>query len=118
MRYLKFQWSENVNEIEVAKTLQFQQQLTISQEECRQRLGRLAPFVHNNVMCTLTPRGQGNCKGDSGGPLVSDQNVCVGLVSWGIPCATRNPDAYTRVFHHLQFIYGVTRIPKRHTSTM
>jgi len=41
-----------------------------------------------------------SCSGDSGGPLVYNDGTSeklVGIVSWGMNCATRHPGVYTRV---------------------
>jgi len=105
----------NVNNNNVPPFLQFKEARTISLGECRQRLApvRLEPLVHANKLCTLTADGLGTCRGDSGGPLVDDNGICVGIVSWGIPCGTRHPDVYTHVFSHLDFIVGTTGVRPR-----
>ncbi|EFN88482.1 Chymotrypsin-1 [Harpegnathos saltator] len=52
--------------------------------------------VQKTHICTLTKEGEGVCHGDSGGPLVTN-DVQVGIVSFGRPCALGYPDVYTRV---------------------
>ena len=42
-------------------------------------------------------------QGDSGGPLVVD-DVQVGVVSFGKPCARGVPDVYTRVYNYVDWI--------------
>lgn len=42
-------------------------------------------------------------QGDSGGPLVAD-NVQIGVVSWGTPCARGQPDVFTRVYNYIDWI--------------
>lgn len=60
-------------------------------------------FVHDNVICTLNPAGQGMCNGDSGGSLVAG-NFVIGVPSWVIPCGQGFPDAYARVSSHNAWI--------------
>ena len=54
--------------------------------------------ITNNMMCAAEP-GKDTCQGDSGGPLYdSDNNVLVGVVSWGEGCADEEyPGVYARV---------------------
>ena len=53
-------------------------------------------FIVESMICASGP--EGDCYGDSGGPLLDIQNnVVVGLVSWG-PCAKPEvPGLYSRV---------------------
>ncbi|XP_051169793.1 chymotrypsin-2-like isoform X2 [Leptopilina boulardi] len=71
----------------------------ISTEECKLQINN----VKNSHICTLNKEGQGACFGDSGGPLVID-NVQVGVVSFGKPCARGVPDVYTNVYNYIDWI--------------
>jgi trypsin len=45
------------------------------------------------------------CKGDSGGPVIDvATRKIIGLVSWGISCASVYPGAYTKIITYLDFI--------------
>lgn len=47
---------------------------------------------------------KGSCSGDSGGPLIFN-GTAVGITSFGFrPCGGSLPDAFERVFPHLDFI--------------
>ncbi|KAG7209472.1 hypothetical protein KM043_015559 [Ampulex compressa] len=59
--------------------------------------------VKSTNICTLTRVGEGVCSGDSGGPLVSN-DIQIGIVSFGRPCAIGHPDVYTRVSSYKQWI--------------
>jgi len=54
----------------------------------------------NMLCCDSSEKGRDACSGDSGGPLVrknkNGQDVAVGVVSWGIGCATY-PGVYGRI---------------------
>lgn len=41
-----------------------------------------------------------------GGPLAQG-NTVVGVISWGIPCATGSPDVYARIASHRPWITGI-----------
>ena len=66
-----------------------------------------AQFVFETSLCAAANSNQGTCMGDSGGPLISGGNV-IGLVSWGIACATGFPDTYARVSSFRSWIVGHT----------
>ncbi|XP_055306137.1 chymotrypsin-1-like [Sitodiplosis mosellana] len=71
----------------------------ISLEECQSTWSG----IDASVLCTSSPNGQGMCKGDSGSPLVNE-NILVGLVSFGEPCAKGRPDAFANVAHFRNWI--------------
>ncbi|XP_043283176.1 transmembrane protease serine 9-like [Venturia canescens] len=72
----------------------------ISQKECN----RYHDVVTSTHVCTLTKVGEGACHGDSGGPLTAD-DVQVGIVSFGRPCAKGFPDVFTRVFSFMDWVH-------------
>lgn len=57
--------------------------------------------VTGSMICASSSDGQDSCQGDSGGPLLqkgdsSEQDILVGLVSWGEGCAQEGkPGVYT-----------------------
>ncbi|XP_017464128.1 PREDICTED: chymotrypsin-1-like [Rhagoletis zephyria] len=58
-------------------------------------------FLGNGHICTSTKSGKGACSYDSGGPLVDANQVQVGVVNGGEPCALGYPDTFASVsyFH-------------------
>ncbi|CRK91499.1 CLUMA_CG005165, isoform A [Clunio marinus] len=77
--------------------LQWLRTTTLTNSDCRERLGESAGFVFDHKICTLTRAGEGICQGDSGGPLVVDNKV-IGIVSWNTPCARGLPDGFDRTY--------------------
>ncbi|XP_033229691.1 chymotrypsin-1-like [Belonocnema kinseyi] len=71
----------------------------ISTPKCKKKIKK----VKDTHICTLNNKGEGACFGDSGGPLVVDE-VQVGVVSFGKPCARGVPDVYTRVYNYIDWI--------------
>ncbi|XP_063905606.1 venom serine protease 34-like [Zophobas morio] len=68
--------------------------------------------IHPTQMCTYAP-GKDSCVSDSGGPLLwrnarSGRFRLVGLVSFGLACATIAPAVNTRVTSFLAWIVSVT----------
>lgn len=60
-------------------------------------------YIYNDMICA-TDEGKDGCFGDSGGPLLFEggpthnDDVVVGITSWGIGCA-RMPGVYSRTAH-------------------
>jgi len=61
--------------------------------------------IFENMMCAADTN-QDSCQGDSGGPLYdSDNDVLVGVVSWGRGCAQANfPGVYSRISNQISWI--------------
>jgi len=61
--------------------------------------------ITDDMMCAADTN-QDSCQGDSGGPLYdSDNNVLVGVVSWGIGCARPEyPGVYSRISNQISWI--------------
>jgi len=64
-----------------------------------------------SMLCAIGINANGqivdSCKGDSGGPLVAGEGLdtrLVGLVSWGLNCATRHPGVYTKLSAMTDFL--------------
>merc|ERR1719291_735002 len=80
--------------------------VVISNRDCRNsegdtRKGKFKKYegrITDNMLCAHDfKNGEDSCQGDSGGPLVQD-DVLVGVVSWGLGCATSSfPGVYARV---------------------
>ncbi|RLU27477.1 hypothetical protein DMN91_001281 [Ooceraea biroi] len=75
-------------------------QSLVSTQTCENRHGMRLTDSH---LCALNRRGIGACSGDSGGPLVCNGKQ-YGITSWVAYCALGEPDVYTNVYHHLNFI--------------
>lgn len=75
-------------------------------DECLQQVKNTA-WLGAGHICTDSSSGQGSCHGDSGGPLVDKNNVLVGIVNWGEPCAVGRPDVYASVAYYHDWIRGI-----------
>jgi len=61
--------------------------------------------IGDDQICAADP-GQDSCQGDSGGPLYDkDNGVVVGVVSWGLGCASPgSAGVYTNISHFTEWI--------------
>ncbi|XP_068978139.1 phenoloxidase-activating factor 2-like isoform X1 [Bombus flavifrons] len=73
------------------------------------RLGRSFMLNKNSFICAGGEQGKDACTGDGGSPLVcqfgNNQWQVVGIVAWGIGCATSNiPGVYVNVYNYIPWI--------------
>jgi trypsin len=67
-------------------------------------------WVSDDMVCAGNQGGNDRdaCQGDSGGPLVVRNSAgrfeIVGIVSWGLGCATVTPGVYSEVFYEMDWI--------------
>ncbi|KAL7466093.1 hypothetical protein ACHAXS_006390, partial [Conticribra weissflogii] len=88
----------------------------IANEECEASEGTIGGWEDSyegqitEAMLCARDEGQDSCQGDSGGPLIVDggsagADVQVGVVSWGIGCASESfPGVYARISHVYDWI--------------
>ena len=89
------------DESELPDTLMKVDVAATSYEICQESWFSGSVTISNNIMLCTTVEGggKGPCQGDSGGPLIDQNNVQVGIVSFGsLTCADEDfPSVYTRV---------------------
>nr|AAY43396.1 trypsin protease GIP-like [Phytophthora infestans] len=79
-------------------------------EQC----GQLYP-VDDTMVCAGGVKGKDSCDGDTGGPLIKgrgpgdEDDIVVGLVSWGSECGVGYPGVYSRVSKALEWINSITK---------
>jgi len=83
---------------QLSNTLKEVELKAVSNQDCRAAKGFVGGYyssyagaITSNMLCAQAPGGD-SCQGDSGGPLVlkssdANQDVQVGVVSWGMGCA-------------------------------
>eukprot|EP00090_Calanus_glacialis_P022801 TRINITY_DN35120_c0_g1_i1.p1 TRINITY_DN35120_c0_g1~~TRINITY_DN35120_c0_g1_i1.p1 ORF type:complete len:289 (+),score=61.25 TRINITY_DN35120_c0_g1_i1:30-869(+) len=83
---------------------------TMTNEECQELHDKYSPnaVIDSNMICAGDP-GKDSCQGDSGGPMItlSEDGAYfsqIGVVSWGIGCASKTPGVYSRVTKQLYWI--------------
>eukprot|EP00542_Grammatophora_oceanica_P011433 CAMPEP_0194036000 /NCGR_PEP_ID=MMETSP0009_2-20130614/8402_1 /TAXON_ID=210454 /ORGANISM="Grammatophora oceanica, Strain CCMP 410" /LENGTH=402 /DNA_ID=CAMNT_0038677585 /DNA_START=340 /DNA_END=1545 /DNA_ORIENTATION=+ len=98
-----------VNTVTQAKATKLQkvQVPFISQSDCNAKYQKHGYSVYDNMICAgYDQGGKDSCQGDSGGPLV-DGNKLVGIVSWGLGCASAGkPGVYANVAKFNGWIKG------------
>jgi len=103
--YLKYQGSQ-------ASELRDVQVKIHSGAECSEMYKGVTTVFNSTVMLCAGGGDKDACQGDSGGPLVARDErgafELVGVVSWGIGCATPNvPGAYAKISYYHKFIDAV-----------
>ena len=80
----------------------------VPQTKCSTLFDELSRDITSNMMCAGNT-GKDACQGDSGGALWDhENNVVVGLTSWGYKCAHETyPGVYSRIGTQMDFISGV-----------
>ena len=68
-------------------------------------------YLTSDMMCAGAV-GKDSCYGDSGGPLIlkgdtPDEDVQIGVVSWGISCAGNYPGVYSRLSESFDWIQAI-----------
>uniref|UniRef100_A0A7G3AZU5 trypsin n=1 Tax=Lutzomyia longipalpis TaxID=7200 RepID=A0A7G3AZU5_LUTLO len=104
-------WGETRNPTESKEHLRAVSVPKMEQLEC------IASYLFSNIItdrmfCAGYRQGQKDaCKADSGGPVLNDNNVQVGVVSWGLDCAqARYPGVYGRISSVRQWIREITNV--------
>jgi len=96
-----------------AKKLQEVDLEIIWMKECREDFHYKKNWITSKMMCTFKQNSDA-CQGDSGGPLVrvnptSGKYEQVGVVSWGIGCASpKYPGVFVKLSHYLIWILEKT----------
>lgn len=84
--------------------LQFNTLVSISNAECRRRIGN----VPTSILCLGHTVANGVCSGDSGGPAVFN-NQLVGVTNFVVgECGSNAPDGYASVAYFGNWIRGKT----------
>eukprot|EP00543_Licmophora_paradoxa_P002712 CAMPEP_0202443746 /NCGR_PEP_ID=MMETSP1360-20130828/2922_1 /ASSEMBLY_ACC=CAM_ASM_000848 /TAXON_ID=515479 /ORGANISM="Licmophora paradoxa, Strain CCMP2313" /LENGTH=256 /DNA_ID=CAMNT_0049059503 /DNA_START=543 /DNA_END=1313 /DNA_ORIENTATION=- len=98
-------WGSTVFKGEMSNSLQFTRLRYIPHDECLNRFG--GRYVTDSMLCAYE-EGMDACQGDSGGPIITlnedFEEILVGLVSWGVGCASSYPGVYTRLSHVADWI--------------
>ena len=99
-------WGTTVAGLSVeADTLLEVDVVTITNEECSQASIEYKNGLTPDMLCAAEVN-KGSCQGDSGGPLVIpgsnyEEDVQVGIVSWGAGCAERECKLFRRFSAHV-----------------
>lgn len=99
-----FYFEEFVRSYDLRKT----QVVTMPLSQCKTAMKQFG--INDSHYCAYDPqRRNDSCQGDSGGPLQipahgSVEAKVVGIVSFGIGCASGYPGVYTRVAYYLDWI--------------
>ncbi|KAM7534125.1 hypothetical protein Aperf_G00000114070 [Anoplocephala perfoliata] len=111
-------WGLTSTDSGISPTLRHIKVPLISHEECKESFAM--PSLLNpdfqilpSFICAGDSDSMDACQFDSGGPMmcrsgVDDQYIVVGVISFGIQCASGYPGIYTRVTSYLNWIHKIT----------
>ncbi|XP_033208879.1 trypsin 5G1-like isoform X2 [Belonocnema kinseyi] len=95
----------------ISRKLQYLRLPKMNMEECVKDYAGLYKVKTSDVCYGFKQGGRDSCRGDSGGPLVSDDEILIGITSWGKGCAEENsPGLYTEVVQYRDWIKNKTGI--------
>ncbi|CAG0892585.1 unnamed protein product [Cyprideis torosa] len=101
-------WGTTKSEGSLAENLLFAPVDMMKHSECVSIMAKKSTIKIDETMICAGGNDKDACQGDSGGPLACDnegESVLVGIVSWGIGCATPGvPGVYTNVAHYSDWI--------------
>ena len=99
-------WGRMEENGEGSKIMQEAQLTYVEPDSCLKKFG--GQYIDDSMLCAFEA-GKDSCQGDSGGPLVTmdpetGDEVLVGVVSWGVGCASAYPGVYARVSKVIDWI--------------
>ncbi|XP_025267277.1 trypsin beta [Camponotus floridanus] len=110
--YLKNNYDDDINPV-LANTLQCIQIPKISKRQCSEYY-KYRFTITRRMLCYGFQNGQkDSCNGDSGAGLVNEDNVLLGITSWGDGCGEINsPGVYTDAIFLAPWINNIIKITK------
>ncbi|XP_055849976.1 trypsin 5G1-like isoform X2 [Episyrphus balteatus] len=103
-------WGNTQNSYESRSQLRSTIVPKTNQDECSRAYKSYGGVTPRMICAGLKEGGKDACQGDSGGPLMED-DILVGIVSWGYGCAVANyPGVHSRVASVRDWIKSVSGI--------
>ncbi|XP_054159488.1 U21-ctenitoxin-Pn1a-like [Oppia nitens] len=105
-------WGKQSLDGQGSKELKSVQLNKVDESDCANKFGQpMVDYPHgfsiySSQLCASS-ENKDACQGDSGGPAINykdDRAILVGVVSFGVGCATDYPGVYTKVSHFLDWI--------------
>ena len=99
-------WGRTEEDGKGSKIMQEAQLTYVEPASCLKKFG--GHYIDDTMLCAFE-QGKDSCQGDSGGPLVTmdpatGDEILVGVVSWGVGCASAYPGVYARVTKVIDWI--------------
>lgn len=104
-------WGNTQTSAESREWLRSAEVPIVNQDDCSRKYERFGGITERMICAGYTEGGKDACQGDSGGPLISNNNVLIGIVSWGYGCAKPDfPGVYSRVTMARNWIHEQTGV--------
>ncbi|VDL60601.1 unnamed protein product [Hymenolepis diminuta] len=111
-------WGQTSQESDISSTLRHINVPLLSSEDCEDRF-LLYSLINPNFkvlptfICAGKTEAMDACQFDSGGPMMCRSGIdglyiLVGIISFGVNCASGYPGIYTRVSSYLDWIHDIT----------